>query len=159
MQKIVAIADALIAAKVVQRERIEVGAERGSVQPSFSLAGPDLLLYRLTYTGIIDIAAGIGPLEDVLAQVVLWIQENGDPEHDELVEWEGEPEDKHRASATLLIALEEAVRYIPADAGYAGRDKITYHGEDWKREAGAADTATTLEPAEGGVTTSTEAGP
>mgnify|MGYP000654044466 CR=1 FL=1 len=133
---------------LVNPERIEATVESGTPQFSCSFNGPDLLLFRNLYEGVIEIEGAAGDIEDVLAQVLVWVNENGGDD-DRLIEWEGEPVDNNRADITLRFAFEEEVHYIPAGAGYTGKDKITVNGTDYKRGTAVADSATTLDGVSG----------
>lgn len=131
-------------AGLVNPERIEATVESGTTQFACSFNGPDLLLFRNRYEGVIEMEGVAGDIEDVLAQALVWVNENGGDE-DRLIEWEGEPVDHDRADLTLRFEFEEEVHYIPADPEYTGKDKITVNGTDYRRGTAVADTATTLD--------------
>ena len=126
-------------------ERIDAAIFNGGIDWSGSTAGADLLLLRMTYEADIELDGAAGDLRILLAQVGLWLDANGgDPERNRLLEFTGEPVDKHRSDITLRLAFEEDVRDVPAEPGYTGPDKLTWQGTDWKLGDATADLATTL---------------
>ena len=153
MDKLISLAAALKAGKVGNPEAIEAFAEDGTVQISESVSGPDLLLFYHAYTGVIALDGVTGSLAAVLGQVVAWLTANGE-KNDVIVGWSGEPVDRNRSDMEIRLSLEEEAHYVPAEPGYAGRDKITWHGADYKLGGLAASVATALDAAGDGVTAS-----
>jgi len=131
----------LIALKFARPEQIRVAMAEGAVAPSFSRSGGDLLLYR--HTGQVEIALpGFdGELMHLLAVVTAWLGDNGG-DRDTFDGWSDEPENDQQNAVTLRLTLEDELRYVLAEPGYAGRDKITLSGVDWKPGNLAPDRAT-----------------
>jgi hypothetical protein len=146
MRKLQALLAHLRDAKAIAPERIEAMIESGEVDWSGSRSGPELLLYRLRYVATVELWGASGSLTHLLALAAVWLAEQGgDSEHNRLSGFEGEPVDKGRSDLVLRLELEEDVRYLPAGPGYAGADKLTYAGADWKPGEGSATLADTLE--------------
>jgi P2 phage tail completion protein R (GpR) len=146
MRKLQALLATLRDAKAIAPERIEAVIESGEVDWSGSRAGPDLLLYRLRYAATVELWGAAGSLTHLLALVAVWLAEQGgDSDFNRLAGFEGEPVDERRSDLTLRLELEEEVRYVPAEPGYAGTDKLTYAGADWKPGEGSPALADTLE--------------
>ena len=106
--------------------------------------GPDLLLYRVSYTANIHLSGVFGSLTHLLALVELWLA-GLDREHNRLASFEGEPVDAQRSDVLLRLELEESVRYVPAEPGYAGGDQIAWGGVFWKPGVKVADRAVQAE--------------
>jgi P2 phage tail completion protein R (GpR) len=146
MPKLAALLAFIRDAKAIAPERIEAVVESGETDFSGSRARPDLLLYRLRYTAAVELWGAAGSLTHLLALVEVWLAENGgDRKRNFLASFAGEPVDDRRSDITLRLELEEDVRYLPAEAGYAGADRISYAGAEWKPGLGAADLALTIE--------------
>ena len=146
MEKLNALVTMLRDAKAIAPERIEAVVESGETEFSGSRAGADLLLYRLRYTAAVELQCVSGSLTHLLALVTVWLAEQGgDAEHNRLVGFEGEPVDGQRSDLTLRFELEEDVRYLPAEPGYTGPDRITYAGAEWKSGSAAPDLALSVE--------------
>lgn len=145
MLKLIALKQYLEGLGMFNPERIEVAIEEGEAEFSGSTSGPDLLLYRHTYRGTIDLMGAGGDIRDLLGHVVVWVEDNqGERDNDQFLGYEGEPVDQGRSDVTLRFQFEEEEHYIAAAPAYAGPDKVTVHGADWKRGSKAADVADTL---------------
>ena len=146
MGKLAALLAFIRDAKAIAPERIEAVVESGETGFSGSRAGPDLLLYRLRYTAAVELWGAAGSLTHLLALVEVWLAEQGgDAERNFLASFAGEPVDGQRSDLTLRLELEEDVRYVPAEPGYAGADKIAYAGTEWKPGTAIADLALSVE--------------
>ena len=143
MQKLIALKNHIEASGLFNPERVIEYAEEGTAHTSFSTSGPDLLLCRHAYTGVIELWGASGSLGHLLAMVLTWLDANGGDE-DALSSWSGEPVDRARADITLRLTLEEDARYVPKGA-YAGKDVLTFEGTEWRPGEAVADKATTLE--------------
>jgi len=128
-------------AKAVAPERIDAMVESGSTDWAGSMKGPDLLLYRVRYTALVELQGVSGSLTHLLALVELWLA-GLDRDHNRLASFEGEPVDAQRSDVLLRLELEEAVRYVTAESGYTGADQITWGGASWKPGEKTADRAT-----------------
>ena len=146
MRKLHALLAYLRDAKAIAPERIEAVIESGEVDFSDSRAGAELLLYRLRYVATVELWGASGSLTHLLALVAVWLAEQGgDAEHNRLAGFEGEPVDNRRSDLVLRLELEEDVRYVIAEPGYGGADKLAYAGADWKPGENSAALADTLE--------------
>lgn len=156
MIRLIALHEHLKTAGVVNPETMEIRAEDGDPEWAEDTGGPDMLLFRNAYTGVIEFFNARGNILDLLAAVLVWLHDNipeDEREGNRLVDWEGEPVDNTHSDVTMRFAFSEEVRYVPAAAGYAGKDKVTLNGADWKRGAITADRATTLQDPVIGQTT------
>jgi hypothetical protein len=145
VRKLQALADYLIAAnKVAKPEQLRGVMESGNPTPSFSQAGPDLLLFRHKYTARIVLEKFPHDLSHVLALTLAWLGEFAE-DGDELLGWVGEPVDDRLGDVDLRLQFDEEARYVPKPTGYTGRDVVRWKGNDYVPGENAADLAESVE--------------
>ena len=134
------------AAHVARPEQLTAELESGEPEGVFRTTGNGLVVYRHQYTGRIVLEHGACDLLHLLALVHVWMEENaGDGDHNRFLGWAGEAVDDRQADIDLRFQFEEEVHYVPAEPEYAGDDKLTWRGTDYKRAAEQVNTAAQLE--------------
>lgn len=144
MEKLNSLVAVLSGAKAVAPERIEALIESGQTTWSGRMMGADLLLFRVTYTAVVELFGISGSLTHLLALVTLWLADQ-DPEFNRLASFEGEPVDDKRSDVSVRLELEEAVHYVPAKPDNSTADQIFWGGITWKPGSKEASRASSLE--------------
>ena len=141
MMKFEILARHLVGLRLARPEQVRVAMSEGAVTPSYSRAGADLLLFHHAGQVEIGLPGFDGELMHLLAVVTAWLGDNGG-DRDSFDGWSEEPENDQQSMVTLRLTLEDELRYVLAEPGYTGRDKITLGGVDWKPGNAGPDTAT-----------------
>lgn len=138
----------LEAEKAARPEQLNAVLESGEPIQSFRETGSGMVAFHHQYEGRISLDRANADLERLQALVFIWFEANAEQD-DEFLGWSGSPVADREDDIDLRFRFSEEVHYVPAGAGYTGKDKITWQGVDYKPGAAAADRATVMDNVDG----------